>query len=153
MKGGSIIAFEIEPPFSVPEQTRFGVDPGTTHFGLAVVHSSSTHIYQVKMERSEKALTRMLSAQNVLTQCINYLGKNPIAIIEGAAFSSPYRQVELAEIRTACALWFYKFDIDVEIIPPATIRKKVFGSGKIKNPWSNISNDCAAALGCAFYIL
>jgi len=41
---GSITAFEIEPPFPIPENTRFGIDPGTTNMGLAILYPNSVHL-------------------------------------------------------------------------------------------------------------
>jgi hypothetical protein len=44
-------------------------------------------------------------------------------------------------------------DIKIQIVPPTSIRKTVFGSGKIKNPWKEIGmpDNATAALGCALY--
>jgi len=147
----SITAFEIEPPFPIPERTKFGIDPGTVNMGLAVLHPNSAQLYKIKMIRLTKALDRMLEVQEMLTRCIGWFGFDPIAIIEGASYGDKYRQVELAEQRAAMALWFHGFDVDVEIIPPSTIRKQVFGHGKTKNPWSNLNDNLAAAIGCAYY--
>ena len=149
---GSITAFEIEPPFPLPERTKFGIDPGTVHMGLAILYSNYIRLYKIKMVRAEKALDRMLEVQRILTLCITWFGKNPFVIIEGAAFmKSNYRQVELAEIRASMALWFHRHNVSVEIVPPNTIRKQVFGHGRTKNPWDNLDDNLAASLGCAYY--
>jgi hypothetical protein len=76
------------------------------------------------------------------------------AVIEGAAYmASMYRQAELGEVRAAIAMWFHRLGVRVDVAPPNTIRKAVFENGKMKNPWDNIPNDVAAALGCAYYEL
>lgn len=66
-----------------------------------------------------------------------------------------YRQVELEDIRAACVCWglLHGRDLDIQIVPPPSIRKVVFGSAKIKNPWEKqgLPNNAAAALGCALY--
>lgn len=148
---GSITAFEIEPPFPIPERTQFGIDPGTTNLGLAILYPKTVQLYKIKMIRLTKALDRMLEIQHILTRCIGWFGYEPLAIIEGAAFAGAYRQVELAEQRASMALWFHRFGVDVEIVPPNTIRKQVFGHGRTKNPWSNLDDNLAAAIGCAYY--
>jgi hypothetical protein len=147
---GSITAFEIEPPFPLPENTRFGIDPGTTNMGLAILYPNSVQLYKIKMIRLTKALDRMLEVQQMLTRCIGWFGHKPSAIIEGASFGG-YRQVELAEIRAAIALWFHHHKVPVDIVPPKRIRKASFGNGNIKNPWDNLDDDLAASLGCAYY--
>ena len=149
---GSITAFEIEPPFPLPNRTKFGIDPGTVNMGLSILHPNQKSIqcFKIKMVREKKALDRMLEVQRKLTLCITWFGKNPFVTIEGATFGN-YRQVELAEIRAAIALWFHGRGVGVEIIPPLSIRKTSFGSGKIKNPWSNLDSDVAASLGAAYY--
>ena len=136
---GSISLYEIKPPFPLPDHTKFGIDPGTTNMGLTILHPNQKVIecYKIKMIRATKALDRMLEVQNVLTRCISWFGNDPLAIIEGAAFGN-YRQVELAEVRAAMALWFHRHDVEVMLVPPLSIRKVSFGSGKIKNPWGNL---------------
>lgn len=73
------------------------------------------------------------------------------AIIEGASYGKLYRQVELEDVRAAAVMWFHRYGIKNYVIPPTSIRKQVFGHGRMKNPWSNIPDDIAAALGCAYY--
>jgi hypothetical protein len=61
-------------------------------------------------------------------QCLFY---DDLAIIEGAAYGSTFGQVGLAEIRFGFYLGLQKMMMAPEIVPPASIRKKVFGSAKI----------------------
>lgn len=153
-KNGSSIAFAIEPSFPLPQTTRFGLDPGTRNLGLAVIRPDveSVTLYKIVLERHKKALNRLLDVQQVLGYTLGHFGQDSKAIIEGASYmASMYRQVELAEQRAAMLLWFHKFGIEAEIVPPNTIRKNVFGNGRMKNPWGNIDDNCAAALGCALY--
>jgi len=148
----STIAFEVESPFPLPSEIHYGIDPGTTNLGIAVVRpNQSVRLYKVTLKRQEKALDRLLSVQQVLGHTIKHFTLDSKAVIEGASFGARYRQVELAEVRAAILLWFYGYKIEAEIVPPKTIRKVVFGNGNIKNPWDNLQDDIAAALGCAFY--
>lgn len=150
-KRGSVTTFAVEPPFPLPDGNRFGIDPGTVNMGIATIHVGRIMCHQIKMKREKEALYRILTVQKMLSQYTGYLSIGSTAIIEGAAFGSYYRQVELAEVRSACILWFYKHLVEVKVIPPNTIRKAVFGKATISNPWSNLPNDCAAALACAYY--
>jgi len=74
-------------------------------------------------------------------------------IIEGSAFGARFRQVELGEARATMAIWGKDHRFDVQIIAPNSIRKNVFGNGKIKaqEVWSGLPNDALAALSCIYY--
>ena len=151
----STIAFEVESPFPLPNEMRIGVDPGTTKLGIAVVRPNNNivKLYKITLKRHKKALLRLLAVQQVLGHTVGHFGYNTIAIIEGASYGAPYRQVELAEVRAAMMLWFHKYNIEPHIVPPSTIRKQVFGHGRTKNPWDNLPDDVSAAIGCAFYTI
>jgi hypothetical protein len=123
-------------------------------------------LWQITMERSDNALFRIMMVSTVLRQIFGKPNADPkqIVIIEGASFGNNFRQAELAEQRTAMALWFipmtYYGSRQIKFVPPTTIRKVVFGSGKIKAheawqlegiPKSKQPNDALAALSCAYY--
>jgi Holliday junction resolvasome RuvABC endonuclease subunit len=143
---------EIEE-FSPPSEMRIGVDPGTRNLGIAVIRPDieSVTLYKITFKRHKKALSRLLDVQQVLGRTIGHFTPNSKVIIEGASYGNFYRQVELAEQRAAILLWFHKYDIEGELIPPLTIRKNVFGSGKVKNPWPEIDDNMAASLGAALF--
>ena len=150
-----IIEWEVTNPFSRDiDYMSIGCDPGTVHLGIAIVRpKQAVKLYKVTLKRHKKALLRLLAVQQVLGHTIGYFSDHAIAIIEGASYGARYRQVELAEVRAAMMLWFHEYNIEPHIVPPTTIRKQVFGSGKTKNPWSNLPDDLAASLGCAFYTI
>jgi len=151
----SITAFAVESPYPRPSVIKYGIDPGTVNLGVAYVHPTpnvAVMLYQIKLERADTVIGRILTTQNALTQCKLLIQSGARAVIEGAGYmASKYRQVELAEVRAATVMWFYRFRVQADVIPPNTIRKQVFGHGKTKNPWENIPDDVAAALGCAYY--
>ncbi len=153
--GDTIVDFEVESPYPLPNEMRIGVDPGTVNLGIAIVRPNDAvvKLYKITLKRHKKALLRLLDVQQVLGHIIGYFSENSIAIIEGASYAARYRQVELAEVRAAMMLWFYKYNIEPHIVPPSTIRKSTFGHGRMKNPWSNLDDDLAAAIGCAFYTI
>ena len=107
-----------------------------------------------KKEREDTIQKRMEAFVNLLEYFSP--GGAGIMSVEGPGYmSSTYRQAELEDVRCATVLWKATNDYVGEIIvaPPNSIRKVVFGSGKIKNPWKDlgIPDNAAAALGCALY--
>ena len=150
----NITEYKVEPPFHISGHgTRVGIDPGTKNLGIALLYpeNKSLYLFKVKLERDDDPVKRMVDAQMALQSCIQYHGYDPIATIEGASFGNYYRQVELAEQRAAMALWFYARNFKVVFGAPKSIRKAVFGNGNEKNPWDNLDDDLAAALGACYY--
>lgn len=135
-----------------------GVDPGTVNMGIAVIEGKLNNpyatLYQVKMERKTDPIERIKTAQEIMSQCIFWYQMPMMATIEGSAFSSHYRQTELAEIRASVALWCIQKGFTTKIANPLTIRKKVFGNAKLKphEVWTEINKmpDAAQALACAY---
>lgn len=134
-----------------------GIDPGTVNFGVTIfdTRESITEVigYKCSLVRADTTFDRVsdfLISINKTIELSKIQTINPdevIAVVEGSAFNS-YREVELAELRGALAVWFYhKYNIKINVIPPRTIRKEVFGSGNIKNPFENLQNDLAASYG------
>jgi len=139
-----------------------GIDPGSVNMGIAIIEGELDKpyaiLYQVKLVRSNDPIERIKLAQEVMNSCICWWFNVPmLTTIEGSAFSEHYRQTELAEIRTSVALWCIQKGFPTKIIPPLTIRKKVFGSAKIlpTEAWQDLSKtpDAAQALACAYYPL
>src|SRR3989304_6247246 len=131
-----------------------GLDPGTRHIGLAQITLKYAHLWELTIPRENITEGRLHQIWRILSQ---YLNDTKIFVIEGASYADKYRQVELQDIRCGATAWAMNRlgKIEVQIIPPLTIRKTVFGSGKIKNPWKEIGipDNAAAALGCALYAL
>ena len=133
-----------------------GVDPGVTNIGIAkiipdkVKGSALVLLHHIYMEREKNPVERMMKLCMYMHERI-YVTGGEILTIEGASYGKHYRQVELAEARAVIAMWGAKKGLNVGIVPPNTIRKVAFGSAKVKNPWEDIPDDCAAALGCAIY--
>ena len=138
-----------------------GVDPGTANMGIAVIEGKLDNpyaiIFQVKIERSYDPIERIRATQEIMSQCVFWYQMPMVATVEGSAFSSRYRQTELAEVRTSAALWCIQKGFATEIINPLTIRKEVFGDSKLKphEVWVELKKmpDAAQALACAYYPL
>lgn len=136
--------------------TYFGFDPGTVNFGLAQIFPISekmfANLYEIRLAREDDAVQRMLNIRTLLSSLSFSYHWKSIAIIEGAAFSKGYRQVELAEQRASIALWCHTRGMKTQIVNPKTVRKHAFGSGNTRNPWmETLKDNCVAALGCALY--
>lgn len=140
----------------MPKIAVIGIDPGTTNLGICVLNDNLqiAELFQISIERDKNPINRIQHTQKILNECVRIVPYEVYMIIEGASFGSNFRQVELAECRTSAALWALDRKFKVQIIPPTTIRKNVFGSAKIKahEIWSNIPSDCAAALSCALSV-
>lgn len=135
---------------------RIGIDPGTTHIGIAQIDPSNNlaRIWQINKHREENNWQRIINIQHLLKRLDMIFSASFDVIIEGASFGDRYRQVELAEIRASIALWFDQCGGRCHIIPPTKIRKQVFNNGKMKadQAWDGLPPDALAALSCAYYI-
>lgn len=132
-----------------------GVDPGTVNLGISVfLPKIAIELFQIKVERDDNPVERIRNTYKILSEVVNSVTYNGRICIEGASFADKYRQTELAEVRTACVFWGDHYNFTSQIVPPNVIRKKVFGSAKIKahDYWTNLPPDCAAALSCAIYL-
>ena len=154
-KDYSIVDIKLEPPLSnTSERVLMGVDPGTTKLGLAYLWRNVCHIYEIKIKRNCDPVVRILLNQEIMSKCLRMFDFAPLMVIEGSSFANNYRQVELAEIRASSVLWAIQHGVKPSIIPPSSIRKKVFGSAKLRAEveWDlREYPDAASALACAYY--
>ena len=142
----------------------FGIDPGTTHLGISKLLSSKDEngataiIYEINFSRADNAIERIDTVSQILQHFLTYDPYFGIVdykvAIEGASYGNPYRQVELAEVRAACACWGIKnYASNIRFIPPSTVRKTTFGNGKLPAQvfWTELEEypNAAAALSIA----
>ena len=130
-----------------------GLDPGTVNTGITLIDPTEKYwaCRQIKIKRDKNPVERIKTFFNLIDEiCHTYEGMSYMTI-EGPAFSESYRQVELAEVRTVAALWAIHLEAEVQYYTPQTIRKRIFGDGKIKAHefWTNLPADAAASLSCA----
>lgn len=159
-KNQKISAFKVELPVPIKNfHQSIGCDPGTTHLGIAVIEgyldNPYAYLFQVELTRDENPINRIKDTQYTMSDCINWYHLPNYAVIEGASYYPPYRQVELAEVRAAIALWCMSKGFETFIIPPKEIREKVLGSGKAipHEVWTGLPPDATQALVCAYYQL
>lgn len=134
----------------------WGIDPGV-NFGLTIIENEKVYVFHGALVQDDKPGCYGLIANRFLSSIIkkcDHLGA--MMVIEGAAYGAPFRQVELAEIRTgfylAARLSPFVF-ADVQIKPPKTIRKAVFGDGKTQagDEWPVLNHNAADSLAMALY--
>lgn len=155
---------KIKIPLTMPINSyamSVGIDPGSVNMGIAVIEGNLDDpyaiLYQIKMERNPDPIERIKLAYEVMNSCIWWFSFPMLATIEGSAFSEHYRQTELAEIRASVALWCVQKGFQTKIVPPLTIRKKVFGNAKVlpTEIWQDLKDtpDACQALCCAYFPL
>lgn len=159
-----IIQYDLTVPISAPKRLDvvFGIDPGNTHMGLTVLPVSivqPTKCFEITFPSERMAISRVTQIRLALCDIISLTGQwdgfNILVSVEGSAYSMPYRNTELAEARITAATWFldnYQLNQSNFIfIPPLTVRKNVFGDGKIKaeNTWPQLKGDAASSLAIA----
>jgi len=154
--------WEIDLP-DVIEATRYtrsdfyGYDPGTVNIGLAWTRSRSVMVAKLEMERIKNPVERMKEISRVMSEIEVSMPQTHgfgVHVIEGASFLDKFRQVELAEARATILWWIEAYEMGVtHIVPPVSIRKRVFGDVKIKATdfWeSDLPTDALAALSCLY---
>lgn len=167
IKGAKVQGFFVSLPKQFHTQiphTVVGIDPGIRNLGVSIIYpntygdidkAQTYHIYMPSIDKS-RVVQGMGIFQSILASLCQYiiiLGDDLDIIIEGAAYSMKGRQVTMAYYRATAALYFLKIGKEAKLVSPLTIRKGVFGSGKIKakEEWTNIPGDASAALACALY--
>lgn len=128
-----------------------GIDPGR-NFGVCAIRDGELQLWWGTLDRREKlyqygADMYALSRGYLYSQ---HRGDAPV-IIEGASYNERFGQVGLAEVRFGAYLGMVHAGLKAEILPPATIRKIAFGSGKTMG-WElfpTLNHNAADSLGCA----
>lgn len=114
----------------LPLEASIGVDVGTANLGIAVTFDRTAYLYQYRITRSANVCDRLEAVKEVVYDITwNIPFDIQRAVIEGADFTSVYRQVELAEQRAFFVTEFVRLGIVPVIVPPSTIRKGVLGKG------------------------
>ncbi len=135
--------------------TYIGIDPGTRNLGLVFLQGSILYTARMVLAKYDNPVKRALNTQSAMEAIWNempyLMGRQlKLCVIEGAAFKG-FREVEMAEQRIAMALYWHP-KCPTRIIPPRSIRKEIFGNGKIKASdfWAeDLDKHVADALACA----
>jgi len=163
------VRVEVELDEEHHHDTIIGIDPGTANLGISILYDSvlcPSIVYKFKINRQDTMLERIYTLNNIfhhLAYREDLFNMDVIShvIIEGASFGNTHRQVELAEQRTAAALWFitrsmeYQDEPKIYLVPPKKIRSVVFGNGDTlaEDEWKDLPKDGATSLSCALYAM
>lgn len=143
-------------PQAIPTPA-WGIDPGVD-FGLTYIEKDKVYVFHGSLisdptpGRQGLITFRFLQDFFASLPWPRIIGK---MVIEGAAYGAPFRQVELSEIRTGfylAATLSGVFD-HITITPPKTIRKAVFGDGRVQagDEYPTLNHNAADSLAMALY--
>lgn len=128
-----------------------GVDPGR-RFGVTVINGHDVYIFSGEMPQEDQQWKYGIRAYDLMAQPTFYHGEG-LAVVEGAAYKMPHGEANLAYTRFGFVLGLYYAGYEVELVPPATIRKDALGSGKRSGleTWPELNPHGADALAAALY--
>lgn len=143
----------ISAEFDIEQRKKsyVGIDPGTTHLGIAVTYHKIVDLYEIELLQRKNSIQIISSVWQLMSWLSPSYDIASITI-EGASYNATHGQVQLETVRSAFVGWAIMRNIDANVVPPKTVRKVAFGNGNTKNPWKGeIPDNAAAALGCALY--
>src|SRR3972149_7967136 len=127
-----------------------GIDPGR-NFGVAAIRDGELQVWWGTFDKQEHLYNYGMDAYAIARGYIysQHRGQTP-AVIEGAAYNAQYGQTGLAEVRFGFYLGLRHAGLAAEIVPPASIRKRAFGSAKVQGweLWPTLNSNAADAGGC-----
>lgn len=131
---------------------RFGVDPGIRNMGFAKVRNETAFIHQISFIQETDTFKRMMLVWKALGMLTGVVSYHPHLVVEAASYNNHFGQVQLAEMRAAAILYFWRYEISPLVIPPKKVRKAVLGDAKLKGFGIGLPPDAEAALVCALYM-
>jgi hypothetical protein len=155
------VDFFVDP--QIKFKTVIGIDPGTAKLGVTLISFDvkQIHLHEFTFPSERLAIPRAVRIRLALTDVFymdpmfSFMITPFLVAVEGSSFGSVYRNTELAESRITEAMWFMdQFRVEPEncvFIPPLTIRKQVFGNGKLRaeEQWPELEPDAASSLAVA----
>ncbi len=136
----------------------FGIDPGV-NFGVVHIIDEQVLVLHGALTKEEKPGQYAIHADNFMMNMARTFSPTIewICIIEGAAYNKTFGQVGLEEVRIGFFLGARRSKLfnDVRIVPPATIRKRVFADHlkQAGDVWPKLNHNGADALSMALYSL
>lgn len=132
-----------------------GIDPGQVNMGLAVLQGDRAYVYEAKLPSEEDPIDRIMLAAHAVQFVLSEIKGQPVGgCVEGAAYLAGAGQVPLDENRVAAAITLMQGGVwPVSIRPPATIRERVFGHGRMRAQeiWPSLPENAMSAFGCALF--
>ena len=149
----------VQPAVIEMNKMLIGIDPGQVNMGMAFVGKDHADLYQIGLPSDSDPAIRIMNVAEVVSSLLEVWRPqlDDRACIEYAAYNKLHGQVPLAEARTSAGIALMQKGIVPLFVPPATIRKTVFGKGTIRaeDVWPELAdkkhNDFLVALSCALY--
>jgi len=146
----------IAPRFS-NMQFGIGVDPGQRHMGLAVLAQDQAVAWQITWKDMPGRAFRASIIMHTIRYLIGKVRREAVrydGLIEDAAGNARFGQAQLAEARTAAMIAVQESPLirKLEVMPPMTWRKQLFGHGHIRaeEVWKDkLPGDAATAVALA----
>ena len=134
--------------------TLMGVDPGV-NFGVALIRKTEVLVFNGKLRKqAENRIEYAHLARMVMIALIEDFDMMDMPMyIEGAAFNKRFGQVNLGEVRAGYYLGMRDYSNRVTQVAPMSVRKAVFGDGKIQpgDVWPTLNHNGADSLAIALY--
>lgn len=126
-----------------------GIDPGV-NFGITLLNDMYVGVYHGSLKRETEPGRYGWRAFHLLKELALY-NERIICIIEGAAYHKLNGQVGLAEIRQGFYISAMLLGYKTKIIPPASVRKHVFGNHlqQAMDIWPQLNHNAADSLSMA----
>lgn len=131
--------------------TVVGIDPGSRHMGITIIEKVSTVSMEVLVNQSDDPIERMEMVRKVIVDNVPR-PNHGFALVEGSSHGEVYGQTQLAEARASAMMALKVRGFVIKVMPPSSIRKKVFGNGKTRGEdfWKKqIAPNAASSLVCA----
>lgn len=128
-----------------------GIDPGSRHMGITLIEKEYSTSMEVLINQSDDPITRMEMVRKVIVDNVPRF-KHGFALVEGSSHGEVYGQTQLAEARASAMMALKVKGFAIKVMPPSSIRKKVFGNGKTRGEdfWKKqIAPNAASSLVCA----
>jgi hypothetical protein len=130
-----------------------GIDPGV-NFGLTLIHDDEVMVHWGSLPPTKIKGEHGIHAYDFIYN--TYQDFPAIkSVVEGAAYHSKFGQVGLEEVRFAFYLALRHLGMNPVIVPPATVRKAVFGNGQQQagDVYPFMNHNGADSLSIALYSL
>ncbi len=131
-----------------------GVDPGV-NFGITILDKDRVLVFNGKLKKQETNKIEYAQLARLVVGALIEdfdMAECPM-VIEGAAFNKRFGQVNLGEVRAGYYLGMRDYTNHVDVVAPMTVRKAVFGDGRIQpgDIWPTINHNGADSLAIALY--
>ena len=119
-----------------------GIDPGR-NWGIGLLVDGVLYSYWGQFPKCKLATDYHIMASDFILEWLPADLPAKVAIVEGPSYNEMYGQVALEDIRLGFFMAFKSLGYDVCYVAPQSVRKAVFGNGRIKarDVWLDLPNN------------